>query len=152
MENKIVKNIIQISAPIEKVWAVLTESAYTKIYMFGCEVISIWKVGSPLLWKMKHVGQDFIPVKGEILAMDYPKLLKYSVIDPHASYPDIPANYLNVTYSLSDNKEETTLTITQDGFEGVAEEEKRYKDIYNNGEGWMPILVQIKDLAEKELD
>jgi hypothetical protein len=79
-------------------------------------------------------------------------LLKYSVIDPHASYPDIPANYLNVTYSLSDNKEETTLTITQDGFEGVAEEEKRYKDIYNNGEGWMPILVQMKDLAEKELD
>ena len=25
---------------------------------------------------------------------------------------------------------------------------KRYKDTYNNGEGWNPLLTQIKEVAE----
>lgn len=152
METKKVTNTILINAPIETVWAVLTESTYTKIYMFGCETISDWKVGSPLIWKMQHEGKDFIPVKGEVLEITKPTLLKYSVIDPNASYPDIPENYLKVTYSLEEDKNQTKLTITQDGFENAAEGEKRFKDVNNNGEGWMPILVQMKDLAEKDLD
>jgi hypothetical protein len=30
----------------------------------------------------------------------------------------------------------------------VADGQKRYEDSYNGGEGWNPILVQIKALAE----
>ena len=42
------------------------------------------------------------------------------------------------------------LTVIQDGFEGAAEGEKRFRDSYNNGEGWNPLLVQIKKIAEEE--
>ena len=149
MEKKIVSNPITINAPIEKIWQVLTESTYTKIYMFGCEVISDWKIGSPVIWKMLYEGKDFIPVKGNVLEIDAPHFLKYTVIDPNANYPDIPENHLNVAYSLTEKGGETILKVTQDGFEGVAEEEKRYQDVHNNGEGWMPILIQIKEIAEK---
>jgi uncharacterized protein YndB with AHSA1/START domain len=130
------------------VWRVLTESEFTKIYMFGCEVISDWEVGTPLLWKMMHEGKEMIPVKGKILAIQVPHLLKYSVIDAFATYADSPENHLNVTYELLETNGATTLTVTQDGFELAAEGEKRYQDVYNNGEGWNPILVQMKALAE----
>lgn len=64
--------------------------------------------------------------------------------------PDIPENYLDVEYALTEANGQTTLTVTQSGFEGAADGEKRYKDTYNNGEGWNPILVQIKALVEGE--
>jgi hypothetical protein len=62
--------------------------------------------------------------------------------------PDIPENYLNVAYQLSEENGKTVFTVVQDGFENAADGEKRYKDTYNNGEGWNPILVQVKKLVE----
>lgn len=144
----IVKNTITINAAPAKVWDALVNPEKTKVYMFGCETVSDWKVGSSLLWRMDYEGKEFIPVKGKVLAIEANRLLKYTVIDPNASYPDVPENYLNVTYKLEEQKGQTILTVMQDGFENAAEGEKRYKDVSNNGEGWNPILVQIKQLVE----
>jgi len=148
MSKLIVKNAIQINASAASVWDALTNPAKTKVYMFGCETVSDWKIGSPLIWKMLYEGKDFIPVKGLILDLKPNKLLKYTVFDPMATYPDIPENYLNVTYELLEQGEETILTVLQDGFETAADGDKRYKDVYNNGDGWNPILVEIKKLVE----
>jgi len=149
MNNKlIVQSTIAIDAPISKVWDALVNPAKTKVYMFGCETVSDWKPGSPLLWQMIYEGKEFVPVKGIVLDIQPNKLLKYTVIDPHAPYADIPENHLNVTYQLTEQGGQTTLTVLQDGFETAAEGEKRYKDAYNNGDGWNPILVQIKKLVE----
>ncbi len=149
MENQlIVKNTIIINAPAANVWDALVNPEQTKKYMFGCETVSDWRVGSPLLWKMIYEGKEMIPVKGIILVIQPAKLLKYTVIDPNAAMEDIPENYLNVTYSLTEQSGITTLRVTQDGFETAADGNKRYQDVYNNGEGWNPILVQIKKLVE----
>lgn len=145
---QVVKNSITISAPVSVVWDALINPEKTKVYMFGCETVSDWNVGSDLLWRGQHEGQKIVFVKGKILLIEPEKLLKYTVIDPFAAYPDIPENYLNVTYELIPNGPQTTLIVTQDGFETAAEGEKRYNDTYNNGEGWNPILVEIKKLAE----
>jgi len=61
---------------------------------------------------------------------------------------DKPENYLTVTYKLSVENGQTVLTVTQGDYSKVADGEKRYKESYNNGEGWNPILVEIKKLAE----
>ena len=148
MEQLQVQNCIEINAPIEKVWNILVNPEETPKYMFGCKTVSDWKVGSTLLWSMIYEGKDFIPVKGIIKVIEAPNLLLYTVIDPQADYADIPENYLNVKYELATANGITILTVTQDGFETAADGEKRYKDVYNNGDGWNPILVQIKGLAE----
>ena len=145
---KIVKSTITINASKSVVWDALINPEKTKVYMFGCETVSDWKVGSDLLWKGNHEGKEMVFVKGKIVMIEPEKLLKYTVIDPFAAYPDVPENYLNVTYELTEQGGQTNLTVTQDGFETAAEGEKRYKDTYNNGEGWNPILIEIKKLAE----
>jgi len=40
------------------------------------------------------------------------------------------------------------LTFSQDSFENVAECKKLYKDVYNNGDGWNPILKMIKSVVD----
>lgn len=146
--QKNVTNKIAIHASPADVWDALVNPDKTKVYMFGCKTVSDWKVGSELLWRGHHDGKDVVFVKGKILLIDPCKELAYTVIDPFASYPDIPENYLNVTYKLEQQGEDTILTVRQDGFETAAEGEKRYQDVYNKGEGWQPILEQIKKLVE----
>ena len=150
MANKLqVISEIIIDTPATKVWDALVNPVQTKKYMFGCETISDWQVGSPLLWRGKHEGKDVVFVAGKVLEINAPTRLEYSVIDAFATYPHTPENHLRVIYELREEGKQTKLIVTQDGFEGAAEGEKRYKDTYNNGEGWNPILVQIKKIAEE---
>src|SRR6188474_709252 len=97
-----VKNSIAIDASPAKVWDALINPEQTKKYMFGCETVSDWKIGSPLLWRGNYEGQDMIFVKGNIVDIQPEKLLSYTTIDPNnAEVPDIPENYLTVTYKLT---------------------------------------------------
>jgi uncharacterized protein YndB with AHSA1/START domain len=143
-----VKNEISINAPSSKVWDALTNPEQTKKYMFGCEAISDWKPGSPLLWKGIWEGKEMVFVKGKIVKIEPGKFLSYTTIDPNSTIEDIPENYLTVTYSLSDKNGQTIFTVTQGNYATVADGEKRYNEAYNGGEGWNPILVEIKKLVE----
>ena len=143
----IVRNTVQIKAPVAKVWEALTRPEWTKQYMYNCEVESDWKAGSPVIWKMEHEGKEFIPVKGKVVKIEPGHLLIYTVIDPNVGMEDIPANYLNVQYELINMGEETLLEVTQDGYEHAANGEKRYEEALEAG-GWDSILAKIKELLE----
>src|SRR5258706_7835395 len=145
-----VKNSIAINAPAAQVWDALTNPEQTKNYMFGCETISDWKTGSPLLWRGEYEGTEMVFVKGNIVSIEPGKFLAYTTIDPNSTtVEDIPENYLTVTYDLREQDGQTILNVTQGDFSKVADGEKRYEDTYNTGEGWNPILVQIKKLVEE---
>ncbi len=143
----IVKNSITIEAPTSTVWDALTNPAQTKQYMFGCETVSDWKVGSPLLWKGIFDGQELVAVKGEIVQIEPERFLAYTTIDPNSGIDDAPENYLTVTYELSNGNGQTILTVTQGDYATVGDGEKRYNETIDGG-GWEPMLIEIKKLAE----
>ena len=98
-----IANTIEVNAPASLVWDILTNPQQTKKYMFGCETVSDWKPGSTLLWKGSYEGKEMIFVKGSIVHIDPEKYLAYTVIDPNnPNIPDIPENYLTVTYTLEE--------------------------------------------------
>jgi uncharacterized protein YndB with AHSA1/START domain len=146
----IVKNSISINAPAAKVWDALTNPEQTKKYMFGCETVSDWKPSSPLLWRAIYEGKEMVFVKGNIVEIIPRKFLSYTTIDQNSTIPDIPENYLTVTYTLKEEGNQTIFTVTQSDYSKVADGEKRYKEAYNNGEGWNPILIEIKKIVETE--
>jgi uncharacterized protein YndB with AHSA1/START domain len=143
----IVENSITINAPASKVWDALVNPQQTKKYMFNCEAISDWNVGSPLLWKMIHEGKEFVAVKGTVTEIRPMEFLAYTTIDPNSGIADVPENYLTVTYSLRNQDGRTVLTVTQGDYSKVGDGEKRYHDTVDGG-GWTPILVEIKKLVE----
>lgn len=146
---KVVKNTISINAPADKVWEALTNPEQTRKYMFGCETVSDWQQGSPLLWRMEYDGKELVAVKGDIVDIKPGQYLAYTVFDPNnPAMEDKPENYLTVSYELEPDGTGTLLTVIQGDYNTVADGEKRYAEAYNNGEGWNPILVQIKAIAE----
>lgn len=151
MEQLIVRSVIKIDASAAQVWDALVNPEKTKIYMFGCETVSDWEVGSSLLWKGSYEGKEMVFVKGNILQIEPEKLLIYTTIDPNSTIDDVSENYLNVKYTLSETNGQTILTVEQGDYNTVAEGARRYQEAYNNGEGWNPILVEIKKLVEESL-
>lgn len=147
----VVNSTITINAPAAKVWDALTNPQQTKKYMFGCEATSDYKVGSPLTWEGVFDGTLVVAVTGSIVAIEEGKYLAYTTFDPNnAAMENIPENYLTVTYTLTEENGSTRLDVTQGDYNKVAEGEKRYADAYNGGEGWNPILVEIKKMVEAE--
>jgi len=70
------------------------------------------------------------------------------VIDPNnTAVPDIPENYLTVTYALEEKDGATLFTVTQGDYSKVADGQNRYDDSNKVG-GWQSLLEAIKVLVE----
>ena len=143
-----VRNSISIKADPKEVWDWLVNTMKTKLYMFGCEAVSTWEIGSQLDWQMVHAGESLIPVTGFVKEIEPFHRLVYTVIDPFAAYENIPENQLNVIYEIQETEGGSIFSVTQNGFETVADGESRYKDVSNGGDGWNPILNKIKEQIE----
>ena len=146
-EQLIIKSQITINAPAQKVWNALINPDLTKKYMFGCEVISNFKVGSPILWQGLVDDKEVVFVKGNIVGIEPEKYLAYTTFDPNSKIQDIPENYLTVAYRLAYQDGGTSLSVTHGDFNTVAEGKKRYQDTMDGG-GWESILQAIKNLIE----
>lgn len=144
----IVKSSININAPACEVWDALVNPKQTKKYMYGCETVSDWKVGSELLWEGEEEGQKMVYVKGKIVEIKPNKFLAYTAVDTASNIDDHSDEHIVVTYELIEKDGQTILNVTQGDYSKVNEGERRYKEAYNNGEGWNTILVEIKKLVE----
>ena len=129
-----------INAPASRVWEALTNPELIKKYMFGTDVISDWKVGSPIVYKGDWQGKPFED-KGQILAFEPEKLLVSTHWSPLSGVPDLPENYHTVTYRLSESDGKTEVTIHQD--KNASEEEKADSEA-----NWKAILDGLKKLLE----
>lgn len=144
-----ITNEVLIKASPERVWQVLTDGDETKKYMFGCETISDWQVGSDLLCSAEVEGKPVVFVKGKIVTLAPNTHLVYTVFDPNRTdMEDIAENYLTVEYVLEKQEEATLLKVTQGDYNKVALGDKRYAEASNNGLGWQPILDLIRAQAE----
>ena len=144
MKELIVKKSIKINSSASKIWEVLTNPEFTKQYMFGCELISDWKVGSAVIWKGAADGKVY--VKGNLLKIETEKLLQFTVFDPNMGIEDTPSNYTTVTFELTSENNNVTLSVSQGDFAKIAEGEKRYNDTIA---GWDLVSPKIKELSEK---
>ena len=131
---------IVIKATAQRVWEALTDPAQVKQYMWGSEVVSTWKQGSPLVYRGVWEGKPFED-KGTILEIDPPRLLRTNYFSPLSGKPDVPENYAEVTYALSPQAGGTKLTVTQSNIPNEAGK--------TQSEGnWGTVLDSIKKLIE----
>ena len=141
MDRKLTaKAEINIHAPKSKVWEALTTPRFLKQVFFGADVISDWKVGSPIIYKGEWQGKPYED-KGKILKFEPEKLLVTTHWSPLSGVPDIPENYHTVTYELSGQGGDTRLLLTQDN--NASEDEKTHSE-----QNWKMMLEGIKKMLE----
>ncbi len=135
-------SIIKINAPIQKVWKAVTEPEMVKLWQFGSDLKTTWKVGTEIKFVTEWEDQIF-EQWGKILEVRENELLKYSLFAPRPDLEDKPENYFVMSYVLTEENGNTKLEIIQEDNRPNAIQEEQ-QGIEN------PILKSLKDLAETE--
>ena len=139
-ETHIAKSSVTINAPRSRVWEALTQPDLIKQYLFGTEVSTDWKVGSPITYKGVWEGKAYED-KGQILQVEPEKRLVSTFWSALSGLPDRPENYQTVEYALSDEGDGTRLTLTQGNND--SEESARHSE-----QNWNMVLEGLKKLVE----
>jgi uncharacterized protein YndB with AHSA1/START domain len=129
-----------IHAPASKVWEAITKPELIKQYLFDTDVISNWKVGSPITYRGEWQGKSFED-KGKILEFEPGRRLRSTHWSPLSGVPDTPENYHTVTYELLEKDGSTDVRISQDN--NANEEERMHSE-----RNWKTVLDGMKKLLE----
>ncbi len=145
-DSFIIRKEIDFSASKEQVWDLVTNPQMTKQYMFGCEVLSDWQLGSAVIWKGKtEDGKEVVYVKGNITAVQPGQEVTFTMLDPNSGIEDIPENYVHLTYKVTPIENGAHLLINQVYSKSAADAEKRYKESLT---GWDMVIEVMKKLIE----
>ena len=129
-----------IHAPASKVWDALTRPDLIKRYFFGTNVVTDWKVGSPIYYRGEWQGRSYED-KGTILEVEPDRKLVSTHWSPLSGVPDRPENYHTVSYLLSEHNGMTDVTIQQDHNASADEQQ-------HSAENWRMVLDGLKKLVE----
>lgn len=141
-KSLIATSSIQIKSSPEKIWNVLTNPEKIKNYLFGTEVKTDWKKGSPMTFSGEYEGHKYED-KGNVIESKPNELLKYNYWSGFSGLEDKPENYSLVSYKIKKMDDKNfEFTWHQQGFS--SEEGKCHTE-----EGLQTMLQQIKKLAEE---
>ena len=139
-EKFVAKASTTINAPTSRVWEALTQPDLIKQYLFGTQVTTDWKVGSPITYEGIWEGKAYKD-KGVILQVEPRKLLVSTFWSALSGLPDIPENYQTVRYELAAEDGGTRLTILQDN-------NATQEDANHSAQNWNMVLGGMKQLLE----
>lgn len=150
MEKKLfIAHTIEINATTGNVWDALINPNKTKQYMYNCEPITNWEIGSTLDWKGEYEGKEMVFVTGIVKKFDPLRKLVYTTFDPNSNTENKIENHLTVTYEIKKDNGKVYLSISQGDYAKVEDGQKRYDEAQNDGHGWIDILHKIKEISEK---
>jgi uncharacterized protein YndB with AHSA1/START domain len=131
---------IEIEESPAKVWAALTDPEQIKQYMFGSEVVTEWKPGSPIVWKGEYEGKTYED-KGEIVEIEPERRLKVTHFSPSSGQEDRPENYHTVLYELEERDGTTRVSLSQDNNPSKEAAE-------HSRANWEKMLAGLKEVVE----
>lgn len=133
---------IRIDAPVKKVWDALTRPEIVKQYFFGTNLETDWKEGGEIRFTGEWEGKSYED-KGTILTVVPNQLIRYTYWSSMSGIEDRPENYVNITYEMEGEGEQTILEITQ---ENIPDEKMKE----HSEENWNKVLGNLKDLMEHD--
>ena len=140
-KNLIARASVTIDAPSERVWDALVNPETIKQYMFGTNVVSDWREGSPIIWQGEWQGRAYED-KGVILQLKPGRTLQYSHFSPLSGLPDKPESYHTVTIELSDEGGQTRISLAQDN--NPSEQAREHSE-----KNWQDMLSALKSYMEQ---
>ena len=141
MEKATLKTAIIFNADAAEVWKGLTDPEIVKQYFYGTNLKSDFKKGSTITFSGEWDGKTYTD-GGIILEIHEPFMLKYTYWSSMSGQADIPENYADITYTLSEENGKTTLLIIQEGI-------KSQEEVATHEQNWQYVFDGLKKIIEK---
>ena len=132
---------IHVDAGTDVVWHAITDPATIARFLYGTEVVTDWREGSPIVYRGEWEGKPYED-KGIILEFVPGERFVSSYYSPLSGKPDMPESYQTVSYVLAADGDGTQVTITQDGCADRAEADRMSGN-------WAMTLGSLKSVIEE---
>lgn len=133
-----VSKTIKVTA--DKAWDALTKPELVKQYFFGTNLVTSWRVGTPVLFKGEWEGKPYED-KGTVLEFIAGKKLSYNYWSNFSGTADVPENYQIITYEVKPEGDFAEVSISQSNIE--SEEKKKHSE-----QNWGMVLDAMAKLIE----
>lgn len=138
----IAETSISVDATPAQVWKALTTPKLIKKYLMGTDVTTDWKEGSPITYKGEYEGKQYHD-KGIIKKIEPQKVLQSTYWSSMSGKEDKPENYNLVTYTITEIKGKTVITLSQDN--NATEKEQAHST-----KNWKLVLKKLKEVLESD--
>ncbi|CAM3840015.1 SRPBCC family protein [Isoptericola cucumis] len=101
---------VHVAQPPERVWAELVHPGAR--WMLGANVETDYQPGSPVTFEGHFFGRQFAD-KGQVVAVDRPRLLHFTHFSPLSDLEDVPENYHDIRITLEPDDSGTLVTVLQ---------------------------------------
>ena len=140
-KNLIARASVTINATSPQVWNALVNPEAIKQYMFGTNVVTDWREGSPIIWRGEWQGKSYED-KGTVLQFKPGRTIQYSHFSPLSGLADKPENYHTVTIELSGEGNQTRVSLAQDN--NPTEQAREHSE-----KNWEMMLTALKKFVEQ---
>ncbi|MEP7266385.1 MAG: SRPBCC domain-containing protein [Saprospiraceae bacterium] len=131
---------ITINASKQKVWDILTKPEFVKLWQYGSELKTSWKIDTEITFITKWEDKVF-EQWGKVIEFQPTEKLSYTLFAPRPGLEDKPENYFIMNYILTSANGNTKLEIIQeDNRPNAVQEEPQGEE--------NPILKGLKEIAE----
>jgi uncharacterized protein YndB with AHSA1/START domain len=131
---------IVIRSPLQMVWQAITDPALVKQYFFGTNLVTDWKVGSPVFFRGEWEGKTYED-KGTVLSFEPPRSLSFDYWSSFSGIADRPELRQIVRYDLADTTEGVRVSVQQSNIDTQARAD-------HSAENWRGLLAGMKKLLE----
>jgi uncharacterized protein YndB with AHSA1/START domain len=131
---------LDIRAPLSSVWDAITKPEIVKQYFFGTNLVTDWKVGSPLFFRGEWQGKTYED-RGTVLSFDPPKSLAYNYWSSFSGIADDPALRQIIQFDLDAFDGSVRITIRQSNVDTQARAD-------HSATNWRSVLEALKHLLE----
>jgi len=132
---------VVINAPCQRVWDALTKPELVKEYFFGTNLVTDWKIGSPLFFRGQWEGKAYED-KGTVLSFEPVRSLSFNYWSGFSGMEDRPESRQIIRYGLEETAEGVRVTIDQSNVDTQARADHSAKN-------WQGVLAGLKMMVEK---
>jgi uncharacterized protein YndB with AHSA1/START domain len=134
---------LTIDAPKASVWDALVNPEKIKQYILVSDVVSEWRVGSPIVWRSEFQGRPF-EMRGKVVRLEPEHLVEYDRSLPIFRTSKVSHSseaHHRVTIELSGEGARTHLSLIERG-------NKNERELAHSEGGWRMALGNMKALLE----
>ncbi|WP_353828765.1 SRPBCC domain-containing protein [Agromyces sp. SYSU T0242] len=142
LEDLVVTSAVEIDAPAERVWAVITDPEAAREYMFGTRLDAEWKVGGALRWRGEWQGRPYED-HGTVLEIEPPRRLVHTHFSPRRTSGLEPDDHHTLTWAIEETEDgPTVFSLSQDN-NATPESAAHAKRV------WDSLVAKVKEIAER---
>jgi 3-hydroxymyristoyl/3-hydroxydecanoyl-(acyl carrier protein) dehydratase/uncharacterized protein YndB with AHSA1/START domain len=132
---------IVIQAPRQRVWQAITDPALVKQYFFGTNLVTDWKVGSPLVFGGEWEGKSYED-RGTVLSFEPPRSLSFNYWSAFSGNEDRPELRQIIRYDLDETAAGVRVSVHQSNVDTQERADHSAKN-------WQSVLAAMKKLLEE---